>query len=99
MRKNDFKFILIFTLCLNLSNAFAQTKPITSGTNKTTSTKSKSLKKKKKKSVPAPVVEEEIEIGRGDTALIGKTSLSEFVHLDIYRRTRCYWKWILSIVF
>jgi len=50
--------------------------------------KSKSLKKKKKKLPPPPAEEVEIEIGRGDTALIGKTSLSEFVHLDIYRRTR-----------
>jgi len=50
--------------------------------------KYKSLKKKKKKLPPPPEEEVEIEIGRGDTALIGKTSLSEFVHLDIYRRTR-----------
>jgi hypothetical protein len=86
--KNCVKFILIFTFCLNKSELFAQAKPVSSSTNKTVTTKSKSLKKKKKKITPAPLVEEEIDIGCGDTAIIGKTSLSEFVNLDIYRRTR-----------
>ena len=86
--KNCVKFILIFTLCLNKSELFAQAKPVSSSTNKTVTTKSKSLKKKKKKIIPAPLLEEEIDIGQGDTAVIGKTSLSEFVNLDIYKRTR-----------
>ena len=55
---------------------------------KTSTKKSTSLNKKKKKLPPPPPEEVEIEIGKGDTALIGKTSLAEFVHLDIYRRTR-----------
>lgn len=88
IRKNCVKLLLIFTLCFNLNNIFAQVKPISASSNKTTSTRSKSLKKKKKKIKPAPPVDEEIDIGRGDTAVIGKTSMSEFVHLDIYRRTR-----------
>ncbi len=86
--RNYVKFILVLTFCFIQYNAFGQTKPVSPTTTKTVKTKSKSLKKKKKKSVPTPVAEVEIEIGMGDTAVIGKTSLSEFVHLDIYRRTR-----------
>ncbi len=79
-------FIAGLFLLSGTAGLSAQVKPV--APSKTSTKKSTSLKKKKKKLPPPPPEEVEIEIGKGDTALIGKTSLAEFVHLDIYRRTR-----------
>ncbi len=87
MAKNYLKCIWFAVFVFWGTVACAQTKasnPKVSSTAK----KSKSLKKKKKKTIVVPEEEIEVEIGRGDTAVIGKTALAEFVHLDIYRRTR-----------
>lgn len=86
MIQNYLKFIWIAVFFSWGTFCCAQTKPVNSKGSSIVK-KSKSLKKKKKKVVAVPE-EIEVEIGRGDTAVIGKTSLSEFVHLDIYRRTR-----------
>lgn len=88
MGKNSIHiYLLLFFLFLG-NFGLAQTNDVMSKPQPSVK-QSKSLKKKKKKKLPpVPQEEIEIEIGRGDTALIGKTSLSEFVHLDIYRRTR-----------
>ena len=82
---NQYLIAGLFLFC-GTAGLSAQVKPV--APQKNISAKSKSLKKKKEKTHPSPPEEVEIEIGKGDTALIGKTSLAEFVHLDIYRRTR-----------
>jgi len=88
-----FRTLMVLLCALIANNSIAQQKPnpskkqksptVTQTNGKVLSTRKKA-KQKSENILPAV----EIDIGRGDTALIGKTSASVFYHLDMYRRTR-----------
>lgn len=91
---NVFRTLMVFLFALTANIGIAQQKPnpskktksatVSKTNGKVLSSKKKS-KQKSENILPPPY---EINIGRGDTALIGKTSASVFYHLDMYRRTR-----------
>jgi hypothetical protein len=83
--------VLLFAILANI--AIAQQKPnpskkVKSPTVSKTNGKVVSNRKKPKQKSENLLPAYELDIGRGDTALIGKTSASVFYHLDMYRRTR-----------
>jgi len=89
-----FRTLMVLLFALMANNSSAQLKPnplkkqksptVSKTNGKVVSTRKKP-KQKSENLLPPPY---EINIGRGDTALIGKTSASVFFHLDMYRRTR-----------
>ena len=89
-----FRTLMVLLCALMVNNSIAQQKPNPSKQTNSTKVSAKNAKgvsSKKKTTKPKSQlqpIEVEINIGRGDTALIGKTSASVFFHLDMYRRTR-----------
>lgn len=83
--------VLLFALLANIG--IAQQKPNPSTKAKSTAVskangKGDSARKKPKQKSENLLPPVEVDIGRGDTAVIGKTSAAVFYHLDMYRRTR-----------
>jgi hypothetical protein len=91
---NVIRTLMVFLFALAANIGIAQQKPNPSKKAKSTNvykTKAKvdsSRKKTKQNSESILPPAYEINIGRGDTAVIGKTSAAVFYHLDMYRRTR-----------
>jgi len=88
-----FRTLMVFLLAFMANNSIAQQKPNPSKKAKSTTVsktngKGDSLKKKPKQKSENILPPVEVDIGRGDTAVIGKTSAAVFYHLDMYRRTR-----------
>jgi hypothetical protein len=88
-----FRTLMVLLCALLANNSIAQQKPNPSKKQKSptvskTNGKVVSTRKKPKQKSENLLPAYEIDIGRGDTALIGKTSASVFFHLDMYRRTR-----------
>jgi len=88
-----FRTLMVLLCALIANNSIAQQKPNPSKKQKSptvskTNGKVLSTRKKAKQKSENILPAVEIDIGRGDTALIGKTSASVFYHLDMYRRTR-----------
>jgi hypothetical protein len=90
---NVFRTFMVFLFAITANIGIAQQKPNPSKKAKTptvskTNGKVVSTRKKPKQKSENLLPAVEIDIGRGDTAVIGKTSASVFFHLDMYRRTR-----------
>ena len=88
-----FRTLMVLLFALMANNSSAQLKPNPSKKQKSptvskTNGKVLSTRKKPKQKSENLLPAVEIDIGRGDTAVIGKTSASVFFHLDMYRRTR-----------
>jgi hypothetical protein len=90
---NVFRSLMVFLFALTANIGIAQQKPNPSKkqnsptVSKTNGKVLSTRKKSKQKSINLlPPIE--VDIGKGDTAVIGKTSASVFFHLDMYRRTR-----------
>jgi hypothetical protein len=88
-----FRTLMVLLFATMANNIIAQQKPNSSTKTKSpivskTNGKVVATRKKPKQKSENLLVAYEIDIGRGDTALIVKTSASVFYHLDMYRRTR-----------
>lgn len=76
--------VFVFSVGSVVLSAQQKTNPPKKVKSKPRKAQTKNLKNTNNSILPAV----EIDIGKGDTALIGKTSAAVFYHLDMYKRTR-----------